>query len=163
MVAPFVQPVRPTAPTVVTQEGAIRMTFAQRLAQIFGWGFIVVGIAGFFASGVSMTADHTLAPKLLGIFPVNLVHNLVHLLFGAWGVASSRSLGATRAYLAGAGIIYLVLAAVGYVAPDGFGLVPLGGPDIGLHVFLALALLLARMLARDPGRPATVVEDRPIR
>jgi Domain of unknown function (DUF4383) len=140
------------------------MTFAQRLAQIFGWGFIVVGIAGFFASGVTMTADHMTAPKLLGIFPVNLVHNLVHLLFGAWGVASSRSLGATRAFLAGAGIIYLVLAAVGYLSPNGFGLVPLGGADIGLHVFLALALLLSRMLARTPDRPATVVvEDRPIR
>lgn len=132
------------------------MTLAQRLAQIFGWGFILVGIAGFFASGVSMTADHMLAPKLLGIFPVNLVHNLVHLLFGGWGVASSRSLGATRAYLGGAGIIYLVLAALGYVAPNGFGLVPLGGADIALHLFLGLALLAARALARAPTQPATV-------
>ena len=132
------------------------MTIAQRLAQVFGWAFIVVGIGGFFASGLSMTADHTLAPRLLGIFPVNLVHNLVHLIFGAWGVAASRSLGATRAYLLGAGVIYLVLAALGYVAPDGFGLVPLGGADIGLHVFLALGLLAARALARDPHRPAPV-------
>jgi hypothetical protein len=133
------------------------MTIAQRLAQVFGWGFIIVGIGGFFASGLSMTADHTLAPRLLGIFPVNLVHNLVHLIFGAWGVAASRSLGATRAYLLGAGVIYLVLAALGYVAPDGFGLVPLGGADIGLHVFLALGLLAARALAREPNRPAPVV------
>jgi hypothetical protein len=132
------------------------MTLAQRLAQIFGWGFILVGIAGFFASGLSMTADHMLAPKLLGIFPVNLVHNLVHLLFGAWGVASSRSLGATRAYLGGAGVIYLVLAALGYVAPNGFGLVPLGGADIALHLFLGLALLASRALARTPTQPATV-------
>ena len=131
------------------------MTLAQRLAQIFGWGFIVVGIAGFFASGLSMTADHTLAPRLLGIFPVNLVHNLVHLLLGAWGVASSRSLGATRAFLMGAGVLYLVLAALGYVAPDGFGLVPLGGPDIGLHLFLGLGLLAARALARGPAHPTT--------
>jgi hypothetical protein len=133
------------------------MTIAQRLAQVFGWGFIIVGIGGFFASGLSMTADHTLAPRLLGIFPVNLVHNLVHLIFGAWGVAASRSLGATRAFLFGAGVIYLVLAALGYVAPDGFGLVPLGGADIGLHVFLALGLLAARALAREPNRPAPVV------
>ena len=131
------------------------MTFAQRLAQIFGWAFIVVGIAGFFASGLSMTADHTLAPRLLGIFPVNLVHNLVHLLLGAWGVASSRSLGATRAFLMGAGVLYLVLAALGYVSPDGFGLVPIGGPDIGLHLFLGLGLLAARAIARGPATPAT--------
>ena len=136
------------------------MTFAQRLAQIFGWGFIVVGIAGFFASGFSMTADHMLAPRLLGIFPVNLVHNLVHLLFGAWGVASSRSLGATRAFLLGAGVIYLVLAALGVVAPDGFGLVPLGGADVGLHVILALALLVSWFVARASHPRATVVDDR---
>ena len=135
------------------------MTFAQRLAQIFGWGFIVVGIAGFFTTGLSMTADHTLAPRLLGIFPVNLAHNLVHLLFGAWGVASSRSLGATRAFLGGAGVIYLVLAALGYVAPDGFGLVPLGGPDIGLHLFLGLGLLASRLFARAPHHHATT-DDR---
>ena len=110
-----------------------------------------------------MNADHLTAPRLLGIFPVNLVHNLVHLLFGAWGVAASRSLGATRAFLAGAGIIYLILACVGYLSPNGFGLVPLGGADIGLHAFLALALLLSRMLARTPAAPATVVEDRSIR
>ena len=137
------------------------MTLAQRLAQIFGWGFIVVGIAGFLASGVSMEANHTLAPRLLGIFPVNLVHNLVHLLFGAWGVASSRSLGATRAYLAGAGIIYLLLACIGFVAPDGFGLVPLGGADIGLHAFLALGLLLSRLIARTPA--VVTADNRTVR
>jgi hypothetical protein len=126
------------------------MTFAQRVAQIFGWGFIVVGIAGFLASGFSMEANHQLAPRLLGIFPVNLVHNIVHLLFGAWGVAASRSFGPARSYLIGAGIIYLLLAAVGYLVPDGFGLVPLGGADVGLHMFLALALLLAGLASRAP-------------
>jgi hypothetical protein len=137
------------------------MTLAQRLAQIFGWGFIVVGIGGFFASGFGMNADHMTAPRLLGLFPVNLVHNIVHLLFGAWGVAASRSFGTTRAYLTGAGITYLVLAALGYIAPNGFGLVPLGGADIGLHLFLALGLLLARLLARTPATP--VVVDDPAR
>jgi hypothetical protein len=126
------------------------MTFAQRMAQIFGWGFIVVGVAGFFASGLSMEANHLVAPRLLGLFPVNVVHNIVHLLFGVWGVVASRSFGASRSYLIGAGIVYLVLAALGFVAPDGFGLVPIGGPDIGLHVFLALGLLLSGLVARTP-------------
>lgn len=137
------------------------MTIAQRLAQLFGWGFILVGIAGFFTTGLSMTADHMLAPKLLGIFPLNLAHNLVHLVFGGWGVAASRSFGATRAYLGGAGVIYLLLAALGFIAPDGFGLVPLGGADIGLHLFLGLGLLGARLLARAP-RQATTADGAPV-
>jgi hypothetical protein len=122
------------------------MTAAQRLARVFGWVFIIVGLAGFAATGMDMTADHTLAPRLLGIFPVNAVHNVVHLAFGVWGVLAARSYDAARSYLIGAAIAYLVLAALGYVIPDGLGLVPLGGADIGLHLFLGLGLLLAGLV-----------------
>lgn len=122
------------------------MTAGQRLSQIFGWAFILIGLAGFAATGLDMTADHTLAPRLFGVFPVNALHNVVHLVFGLWGVLGARSLGGARAYLLGAGLTYLVLAALGYVAPNGLGLVPLGGHDIGLHLFLGLALLLSGMV-----------------
>ena len=130
------------------------MTFAQRAAMIFGWAFIAVGLLGFAATGSSMDPNHLTAPKLLGVFPVNVVHNIVHLLFGAWGVLAARSWRGARTYLLGAGVIYLLLAAIGFVAPDGFGLVPLGGNDIGLHVFLALGLLVAGLLSRTPAGTA---------
>ena len=123
------------------------MTAAQRIAQVFGWAFIVVGLAGFAATGASMNPDHLTAPRLFGLFPVNVVHNVVHLVFGVWGVLSARNVGATRTYLLGAGLIYLVLAALGAVAPNGFGIVPIGGNDVGLHVFLGLGLLLSGMIA----------------
>jgi hypothetical protein len=132
------------------------MTFTQRAAQIFGWGFIVVGVAGFFATGMSMDANPATAEKLLRIFPLNAVHNIVHLLFGAWGVGGSRAWGSARTFLVAGGVIYLLLAALGFVAPAGFGLVPLGGADIGLHVFLAAGMLLAGLLSRAPStRTAT--------
>ncbi|MGZ8375996.1 MAG: DUF4383 domain-containing protein [Gemmatirosa sp.] len=129
------------------------MTATQRLAQVFGWVFIIVGLAGFAATGMDMTADHTLAPRLFGLFPVNVVHNIVHLLFGVWGVLAARAYGPARSYLIGAGLAYLVLAALGYVIPDGLGLVPLGGNDIGLHLFLGLGLLLSGLVTtrRDTG------------
>lgn len=130
------------------------MTAAQRLSQLFGWVFIVVGLAGFAATGLDMTADHTMAPRLFGIFPVNAAHNVVHLLFGIWGVLAARAFGAARTYLMGAGIVFLLLAALGYVAPNGFGLVPLGGADIGLHLFLGLGLLLSGMLTTRGDRAA---------
>ena len=124
------------------------MTFAQRLAQIFGWAFIAIGLVGFFVTGGSMEASHVMAPKLLGIFPLNVLHNIVHLLFGIWGIVACRWLGSTRMYLLGAGVIYLLLAALGTVAPDGFGLVPIGGSDVALHIFLALGLLASSVIAR---------------
>jgi hypothetical protein len=127
------------------------MTTAQRLSQLFGWTFVIIGVAGFAATGMSMEADVAAAPRLLNTFPVNVVHNVVHLLFGLWGVLGSRSYGGARSYLYGAGVIYLVLAAAGYVAPNGFGLVPIGGADIGLHLFLGLGLLLSAFAtARHP-------------
>jgi len=125
-----------------------RMTVAQRIAQIFGWAFVIVGLAGFVATGSSMDPNHLTAPRLFGLFPVNALHNIVHLLFGLWGVLASRSVGASRGYFIGAGVLYLLLAALGTVVPDGFGLVPLGGNDVGLHIFLALGLLASSLLAR---------------
>ena len=131
------------------------VTAAQRLAQLFGWAFILVGLAGFAATGTDMTADHTLAPRLFGLFPVNALHNVVHLVFGIWGILGARSYGGARAYLLGAGLTYLVLAALGYVVPNGLGFVPLGGNDIGLHLFLGLALLLSGMVTQR----AAVADD----
>lgn len=133
------------------------VTAAQRLAQVFGWAFVLVGLAGFAATGMDMTADHMTAPRLFGLFPVNALHNVVHLVFGLWGLLGSRSYGGARTYLLGAGLTYLVLAALGYVAPNGLGLVPLGGNDIGLHLFLGLALLLSGMITQ---RAAPTVDDR---
>ena len=130
------------------------MTVGQRLAQVFGWAFIVVGLAGFAATGGSMDANHLTAPRLFGVFPVNVLHNVVHLVFGLWGVLGARSAGAARSYLLGAGLVYLLLAALGFVAPDGFGLVPIGGNDVGLHIFLALGLLFSGLLTSARGGSA---------
>ena len=120
------------------------MSTAQRLSQIFGIVFVVVGLAGFAIAGGSMDASMS-APKLLGLFPVNVVHNLVHLLFGVWGILGARTFAGAKNYLFGAGVIYLVLAICGYLAPNGFGLVPLGGADVGVHALLGVVLLGAAL------------------
>jgi hypothetical protein len=38
-----------------------------------------------------MEADPARAPQLLGLFAVNVLHNVVHVLFGIWGLAASRT------------------------------------------------------------------------
>jgi len=110
------------------------MTTVQRVAQIFGIIFLLVGIVGFF---YSRTMEMQM---LLGIFPVNLLHNTVHVLFGLWGLAAARSFAGAKMYGQAGGIIYLVLAVLGMVDPSGFGLVPLGGNDIWLHAVLGIVL-----------------------
>lgn len=116
------------------------MTTVQRVAQIFGVVFILVALAGFYTGGMNMEADPATAPMIMGMFPINLVHNIVHLLFGIWGLAASRSWSGAKQYAQIAGVLYLVLAVLGFVAPDGFGMVPLGGNDIWLHAVLGLVL-----------------------
>ena len=124
----------------------------QRAAQIFGWVFVLVGILGFFATDEE--------GRLLGLFPVNTLRNVVHLAFGVWGILAARSWDAARTYCRAAGVIYLVLTVLGFVAPDGFGLVPLGGNDIALHLFLAIGLLGSSLLARRPAAAPAVTADQ---
>ena len=122
----------------------------QRVAQVFGWVFIVIGILGFFTSGgMTMVADMDRAPRLLGLFPVNLLHNLVHLGFGVWGILAARTLGAARNYCFIGGVIYLVLAGLAFITPTTFGLIPIGGHDIWLHAVLGIALLAAGLMSRS--------------
>ena len=56
------------------------------------------------------------------------------------------------------GVAYLLLALLGWLRPDGFGLVPLGGNDIWLHAVLGIALAAVGFTAREPavGPTATV-------
>jgi hypothetical protein len=113
----------------------------QRVAQLFGVIFLLVGVLGFVASGMSMDANMDTAPKLLGMFPVNALHNVVHLVFGIWGLLAARTvIGATQFAKIGGGI-YLALAVLGFVAPTTFGLIPIGGNDIWLHAVLGIVLL----------------------
>ncbi|MFL5385491.1 MAG: DUF4383 domain-containing protein [Longimicrobiaceae bacterium] len=126
-------------------------TLAQRVALIFGVVFILVAVLGFLTDGgTSMTSDMATAPRLLGLFHVNLLHNVVHLLFGIWGVLAARTWPAARTYCRVGGIIYLVLMVLGFIAPDGFGIVPLGGNDIWLHAVLGLVLAGVGFTDRGP-------------
>jgi len=132
-------------------------TTIQKLAAVFGVVFILVAIVGFIAPGgmAMQPTDPATAAKALGMFPVNLLHNIVHLLFGIWGLAASRSWSGSKSYFTIVGAIYLVLTVVGFLSPTGFGLVPLGGNDIWLHAVLAIAMLGIGLTAK-PGVSATV-------
>jgi hypothetical protein len=116
-------------------------------ALLTGIVFGMVGALGFVPSAVH--AVHAGAPPLvvdqgygllLGWFPVNVLHNLVHLLFGLLGVAAFAGvllMPVTYARLVA--ISYWLLSVMGLlpVLDTFFGLVPIYGADVILHAGLA--------------------------
>jgi hypothetical protein len=128
----------------------VPMTTVQRTALLFGVVFLLVALAGLFVpGGTSMRSEMEGAPLLFGLFPVNLAHNLVHLLFGVWGVVASRGFGAAVTYARIGGIAYLLLAVLGFFMPELPGLMPIGGYDVWLHLVLGAALAAVGFTARE--------------
>ena len=63
---------------------------AQNFALIFGAVYLLVGLAGFLVTGFDGFAAKSYK-EILIIFPLNPLHNIVHLLIGgAWLAASAR-------------------------------------------------------------------------
>lgn len=129
----------------------------KRIAMLFGVVFLLVGILGFTVPGGMSMGDAANAPKLLGLFPVNVLHNVVHLLFGVWGLAAARSFAGAQLYCKAGGVIYLVLAVCGLVIPTTFGLIPIGGNDVWLHAALGLVLAGAGFTAKEEAVSAPAV------
>jgi len=103
------------------------------LARLLGVVFILVGILGFIPAAAPDGA-------LLGIFPVNALHNIVHILLGLWGLGAAGSMAGAVSYMRSLTVIYALLAVLGLIpaTQDLFGLVPLHGPDVWLHAGLAV-------------------------
>lgn len=131
-------------------------TTTQKVAMVFGVVFLLVGVLGLLVpGGTGMEAHPDQAPKLLNLFPVNLLHNVVHLAFGVWGILASRRYDAARTYCRIGAIIYVVLVVLAFIDPTTFGLVPIGGNDIWLHALLAAGLGYFGFVHRETGVPAT--------
>jgi len=78
--------------------------------------------------------------RLLGLFPVNLMHNVVHIAVGAWGIFSSGSIAASRLFGRGLAILYGLLTILGLIPAiyTLFGIAPIFGHDVWLHALSAL-------------------------
>ena len=102
-------------------------------ARIFGGIFVAIGLLGFVPA---------LVPNgnLFGIFPVNSVHNMVHVGLGIWGLVAGATLAAAVIYFRGIAIIYGLLAVLGLIPATHtlFGLAPIHGADVVLHAVLAV-------------------------
>jgi hypothetical protein len=130
-------------------------------ALIAGIAYLAAGILGFVPQLLSPPpAD---APQLgitafygylLGLFPVNFMHNLVHLAIGAWGIAASRGLATgARAYAKSLAVLYGILTIMGLIPGLNtlFGLAPLHGHDVWLHAATAIIAAYFGWVARAAG------------
>lgn len=115
-------------------------------ALIYGTVFAIAGIAGFipllltpYGIGEPALAVNAGAGKLFGLFPVNVLHNLFHIAFGLWGLAIWKSQDSSRLYAKSVAVIYGVLTLMGLFPglQTFFGLIPLHGHDVWLHLMLA--------------------------
>jgi hypothetical protein len=114
-------------------------------ALAYGIVFLLVGIAGFipaFVTPMEMPRDLAIDAGhglLFGLFPVNVVHNLIHIAFGIWGLAAYRTWSGSRLYARSVAIIYAILAIMGLIPllDVVFGLAPIHGHAVWLHVVLA--------------------------
>lgn len=107
-------------------------------------GFVSLPPEGFDAGGVSLNADSFYAKGfgfLFGAFPINLMHNIVHLLVGILGIVAA-STGNAKLYNRGFAISYALIAVMGVVplTQTTFGLMPIFGNNVwfnGLSAALA--------------------------
>lgn len=138
----------------------------QKVALGFGIVFVLVGIAGFIpalAPGSPMAfAGSGSHVKLIGIFQVSVLHNLVHLLYGIVGIVAAANRSLARYYLIWGGVVYLILFVYGLIVDGTSGpanFVPLNDPDNWLHfglgvIMAGMGLFVGRSAPTDlPGQP----------
>ncbi|GAA1837116.1 DUF4383 domain-containing protein [Microlunatus capsulatus] len=141
-----------------TTAGRTGTTAVQKAARLVGVVFLAVGVLGFIPGITTgydtlQFASHHSEAKLLGLFQVSILHNIVHLLFGVAGLVLARTIGGAKGYLIGGGVIYLVLFVYGLAVPmeSSANFVPLNVADDILHLVLGVGMIaLGALLTRRP-------------
>ncbi len=132
---------------------------------LVGGVLVLAGLRGFFYEASFAVGTDIEADKVLGLLAVNGWHNLVHLGIGALLLVAAG--GAARSAALLVGVLYLVLAALGFIATGGDGIsfvaengvlidvVPVNDEDNWLHVILGLTGVLAALATGRRAAPAT--------
>jgi len=118
----------------------------RKFALIAGIAYLAVGVLGFFPAFRMMPPGH--APHLavegsygylFGLFPINVLHNIVHIAIGLWGLLAYRSFNGARVYSKSVAVIYAVLTVMGLIPGLNVmgGILPLFGHDVWLHALTA--------------------------
>lgn len=116
------------------------------MAKVFGYVFLLVGILGFIPG---VTTDGL----LLGIFEVDAIHNIIHLVSGAVALYAGMQADAkaSRSYFQIFGVIYALVAILGFIYGDNMllGFIAHNMADTWLHVVIAVVALWLGFGTRD--------------
>ncbi len=126
-----------------------RLMAVQGAAVMVASAFLIVGVLGFIP-GVTTHYDqlqwlgHHSEARLFGVFEVSGLHNLVHMAFGAAGLAMARTYAMARAYFLLGGLAYLGLWFYGLSVDhdSAANVVPVNNADNWLHFGLAIGMVL---------------------
>ena len=122
-------------------DSAERKTPAMLYAGVVGAVLVVAGIIGFFYNA-EFTTDKSVRDAVFGILDVNGWHNVVHILTGVLGLlAYGAGVYAARSYAMALGVVYLVVAAWGFVVGNGdsiLSIIPVNTEDNILHLMLGV-------------------------
>jgi hypothetical protein len=111
---------------------------ARMLTMVLGVVYIAIGVLGF-VPGITQPGEAPGQGLLLGIFAVNTIHNIAHLVLGAWMVWASSSRENLRTSGRILAAVFVVLAIGSFIAPLVEGLA-LNMPDSGLHILTAILI-----------------------
>src|SRR5688500_9215488 len=118
---------------------------AQRITLGLGIFYVAIGILGF-VPGITSNG------LLLGIFAVNTLHNVAHLVIGVvlvWGSMSASMTTVNKAMT----VVFALLVVASFIAPIVEQL-PLNLPDTALHL---VSMLITGYLGFAAPRPATAL------
>ena len=124
----------------------------QKITLGFGIVYALVGVLGFIPGITTRPANPGPVPGeglLLGIFAVNVVHNLAHIVLGAvliWGGLSAANVVPVNKAMA---VVFAALVVVSVIAPIAEG-VAINPPDTVLHLLSALVTGYVGFMAPRP-------------
>ncbi len=126
-------------------------TLPQTLSLVFGVVYLLVGIVGFFVTGFDDFAGNSQHERLIGLFMINPLHNVAHILVGIAGIALARTLASARTYGWLLAVLYGALFIYGLIATgESWDFLNINGADNVLHIATALVgLVIALMPVRD--------------
>lgn len=140
----------------MARTAGVGKTPAQMFALVFGVVYLLIGILGFAVTGFDQFASEQ-GDKLI-LFPVNPLHNIVHVLIGAVWIGGAKDHGSAKTVdtlVGGALLLVFLLGLVGvlkFLAIDGAG-----SPDNYLHLASgALSLYFGTAGAEGPRTTATI-------
>jgi multisubunit Na+/H+ antiporter MnhG subunit len=95
-------------------------------AGVVGVLFLLLGVIGFFME------------ELFGMIHFDLTHNIIHLVFGALGIAAMRTDDNAVRFAKSIGVLYVALGLLGMVSPNMFGLMHMENAENVIHLIIGV-------------------------